>query len=646
MRKCFEVKSKIINFVKNNIDLISFVFISIFIELFGITYTTCDFYLSKPFYPLLVLVFFVCILCLFKNKILRFVFSNVFLIGQLVLDTAFIFLFDSNGTVFEWAMFNQRTDAFGTLERFDFQYGYIAICLFIIFVAGFFIGKSLYKKCKNGVSVRNNYSLKYVIVDLFIMLFCLVTVILIPVIETSKGKDTIYVNRLYSTTANNYQAIGMVSNGIYQIISGKTVVKVSDISDVEDFIYEEKIEKSDYYGISEGNNLVLILIESGEWYPFVKYSEYSEKLYPNLTKFMKEGLVASNFYQKEKTDVSEAFSVLGNYPTGKYVNYDFAENSYPFALPSIIKHSNSDMVVKSYHANYGDFYNRYNLHKAWGFESLTGIKEMKDYGVEDTWNHKAGERNLDSITFDKMKSEMFPKDKSFFSFILSFTMHGYYGKRETLEPYYKVLDECGILPDISDENDEYLKTYMAALMDFDKAVGSMMEYLESTNRLEDTTIIMFSDHNTYYNSLSYYAKDISEKYDSELYHIPMMIYDKKLTSKYVSENGTNEIKKFTTTSDIVPSVLDIFGLDGWKNLYFGNTIFGDSESIVFSRNYGIFISDKFVGYSLNSLKYKSENMSEEDMKDYEKRALVHLEKLKYIDKIYYSDYFKNHEYRY
>jgi len=125
---------------------------------------------------------------------------------------------------------------------------------------------------------------------------------------------------------------------------------------------------------------------------------------------------------------------------------------------------------------------------------------MKAYGVEDTWKHKLGERNLDSITFDKMKSEMFPKDKQFFSFILSFTMHGYYGERDTLEPYYEILDESGVLVEYETKDEEYLKTYMAALMDFDKAVGTMFDYLESTGALDDTTIVMYSDHNTYYNN--------------------------------------------------------------------------------------------------------------------------------------------------
>lgn len=638
---------KVFNFISENINIILFIMISVFIELFAITYTTCGFYLSTPFYPFMVLLFFVCLILLIKRKVWRLIVSSVILIVQTIIDLMFIFLYDSNGTVFEWAMFNQRTDAFGTLETFDLQYGFLAICLCLIFVMIGILTFKYVKSHKSGDDLKIKSTKSGNIFLGTLMALSLIYVVLVPIVDTNKGKDTIYKDRLYSETANNYQSIGMISNGIYQIISGKTVVNISDTSDVADFIYKEKIDKSDYYGVSKDNNLILILIESGEWYPFTMYPEISDKLYPNLTRFMDEGLIASNFYQKEKTDVSEAFSVLGNYPTGKYVNYDFGDNTYPYALPSLIKHYRPDTIVKSYHANYGSFYNRYELHKSWGFESLTGIDEMKEYGVEDTWKHKLGERNLDSITFDKMKEVMFPKDENFFSFILSFTMHGYYGKRETLEPYYEILDEYGVIPDISDKNDEYLKTYMAALMDFDKAVGTMLDYLEETGALDDTTIIMFSDHNTYYNSLSYYAKDIKEKYNSELYHIPMMIYDKKLTEKYVSENGTNKIEKFTTTSDIVPTVLDIFGLDGWKNLYFGSTIFNEKpESIVFSRNYGIFISDNFVGYSLNSLKYKSKDFNKKEKKDYEKRALVHLEKLEYIDKIYYSDYFKDHEYRY
>ncbi len=633
-------------FLNDNLNVIFFILTSIFIELFAITFTNCGFYLSSPFYPFMILLFFVSILLLIKNKFIRLFASLVFLCSQLALNVLFIFLYDSNGTVFEWAMFNQRTDAVGTLETYDLQYGYLFICLLLILIPALLMFFRYFRNRKDKSFIKDNYLKRRVLYLSSLIVMSFMYVVMLPIYETNVSKDSIYSSRLYSTTSNNYQSIGMIGNGIYQVISGKTVVNYDDLSDVDDFIYRDRLVKSDYNGISAGNNLILILIESGEWFPFTMFPDKTEILYPNLSKFMNEGLIASNFYQKEKTDVSEALSVLGNYPTGKYINYDFFNNSYPFSLPSLLKSSNESLVIRSYHANYGNFYNRYSLHKSWGFEYLVGIDEMKDFGVEDTWQHKKGERNLDSITFNKMKEVMFPKDNDFFSFILSFTMHGYYGERKTLAPYYEILDDNGILVNTKTENEEFLKTYMAALMDFDKAVGEMMSYLEETNRLDDTTIIMFSDHNTYYNNLSYYAKDIDEKYNSELYRIPMMIYDRKLTEKYVSENGTNKISKFTTTSDITPTVLDIFGIDGWKNLYFGNTVFDNSqESIVFSRNYGIFISDQLVGYSLNSLMYKDKNITKEDLKDFEIRALTHLERLKYIDKIYYSDYFKDHEYK-
>ena len=91
---------RIKEFFNSNMDLIVFFLISIFIELFAITYTTCGFYLSRPIYPLMVLIFLIGFLLLIKNKVWRFVIAVLLSIIQIVMYTAFIFLFDSNGTVF------------------------------------------------------------------------------------------------------------------------------------------------------------------------------------------------------------------------------------------------------------------------------------------------------------------------------------------------------------------------------------------------------------------------------------------------------------------------------------------------------------------------------------------------------------------
>ena len=80
----------------------------------------------------MILIFFVSLIVLIKNKFYKNIMCALILISQLILDILFIFLYDSNGTVFEWAMFNQRTDAFGTLETFHLKWGSLILFLIII----------------------------------------------------------------------------------------------------------------------------------------------------------------------------------------------------------------------------------------------------------------------------------------------------------------------------------------------------------------------------------------------------------------------------------------------------------------------------------------------------------------------------------
>ncbi|MBQ4049224.1 MAG: sulfatase-like hydrolase/transferase, partial [Clostridia bacterium] len=201
--------------------------------------------------------------------------------------------------------------------------------------------------------------------------------------------------------------------------------------------------------------------------------------------------------------------------------------------------------------------------------------------------------------------------------------------------------------------DDYLRTYCATVMDFDKAIGYMMEELSSKNLLGNTTICMYSDHNTYYNNLSYHAKGIElDDFNEELYRIPCLIYDQKLRQAMVDNGETvsadnvyhsaTVIDKFTTTSDLIPTLLDIFGIKGWDNLYFGSSVFTDKESIIYSRAYSLFVTDEFIGYSLNGELWSADNF---DKADFIARAEKHLNKLELIDKVYYGDYFDSHEYK-
>lgn len=639
-------------FFINNLIVFAYIILAICFELYGVVFTDCSPILTFPWFSILVLILFSSILILIRNKKIQLTLSTLLLTIQVIITLSFIFLFDSNGTMFEWSMLNQRNDAFGTIEDYSLQSKFLyptAIAVVLFLCAGIWYinqAKKLKLNWKPSTKTFKTILLSFIIAS---GLLC----ISFPIGQEIKSKKEGYVSTLYSNTGNSYQEMGIFSNSIYQILRGSFswIYKSIPIktSGVDTFVYSEKLEKSIYNGISSENNLVLILVESFEWYPLTMYPELTETIYPNLYKFMNESVVFDNFYSREKTDTAEAIAILGNYPTGEFVHYDFYENKYPFSLPNLFRSAaasrSKTAKINSFHQNNGNFYNRFIAHQSFGFDKLYAIQDMTEYGVTNYWWSELEERNLDSETIEKMKDVMFPEDELFFSFWITFSMHGFYEERELFADYYDFFDSLGVFPESNNTKANYLRTYAAAVKDFDISVGHMIADLESKNILDDTTIVMLSDHNTYYSNLSYYAKNIDEKFNPELYRIPLMIYDQKLITEMHKNNQDTKISKFTTTSDIVPTVLDLFGISGWKNLYFGSSAFlPNTESIIYSRAYGIFVTDKIICYSLKNIKYISSEFTTDDKNEFILRAKIYLKKLECIDKIYYSNYFAKHIY--
>ena len=659
------MKSRFKEFCKKNILVFVYAVLAISFELVSIAFIGCYPFLTKPLYAALIFGILLSVLFLMRNTKMKAIFGCIFLTLQLVLDIGFVYLYDSNGTFFEWAMMNQRDDAFGTIEDLSLRWGLVAtLCILLVgfIILTIILFKKVYKQDYKYKATKPTRAVIGVLLSV-----CALFMVLNPVINGINDSKLSYIDRfLYGEGDNKYQQLGITANAVYEFFNG-TVVNSAidyDLDGLEEFLFEGDdiyLNTSEYFGISKGNNLVYILVESFEWYAFLYNctGEQSLELYPNLNKFLGNSIYADSFYSREKTDTAEMLALLGSNPSNKYINYDFPTNSYPWSLPNMFRESveasgNTVKQIMSFHQNTGSFYNRNELHESLGFDELIDIEDMAEYGVSNTWDEGSfvGERTRDSEVIEKMRDVMFPKTEAgeqYMTFWITFSMHGYYNERETFKEmgYYDKLDEVGAYPAGNGVKADYLRTYAAAVMDLDRAVGLMMEKLEANGQLDNTTIVMFADHNTYYNNLSYYAKDIEERYNSELYRIPFMIYDTKLKAAYEENEGTNVISKFTTTSDMLPTIFDMFGIKGYKNLYFGTSMFVDGiESIIFSRAYGIFVTDKLICYSVKNLLYTSEGFTDEDLADFEARAKIHLEKLEYLDKIYYNDYFKTHEYVY
>ena len=219
------------------------------------------------------------------------------------------------------------------------------------------------------------------------------------------------------------------------------------------------------------------------------------------------------------------------------------------------------------------------------------------------------------------------------------------------------MDALGILPfDEDDEDGNSLRYYCAAGMDLDKAVGIMLDYLDEKGLTDNTIITMYGDHNCYYQGVSNYVKDIysysAENY-TELYRVPVMMKlggldmsaiasgnESNAASDDDSSDGTSRayfIDKFTCVVDIMPTILDVLGIRGFKNLMYGVSAFSDESSVLYSRAYDRFLTDKIYFNSLSSVTYQAPDA---DIEEIEQKCIVLLDKISHTNRIFAGDFFK------
>ncbi|MBR1988783.1 MAG: hypothetical protein IKA36_07090, partial [Clostridia bacterium] len=298
-----------------------------------------------------------------RNMKAKAIISSVILFIQTVLVVGFVYLFESNGTYFDFGMLNQRNDAFGTIEDLALNIPLLAICLIslaiyitssVFYIKGFNKRQSLLIKTAVKVKQDNfnnkkprkkiknkHYSINpnkhNIFTRLIVVGFMLITISMsavIPIYNTRKHMNESYISILYSNNHSKYQQYGITGNAIYELFTGLSgdTVDTSDIDELDKKIYSNKLATSQYNGISKNNNLIFVLVESWEWYAWLNdwYDEETlREVYPNLYKFMDSSLILNNFHAREKTDTSEILTILGSNPTGKYVHYDFPKNEYP-----------------------------------------------------------------------------------------------------------------------------------------------------------------------------------------------------------------------------------------------------------------------------------------------------------------------------
>lgn len=122
-----------------------------------------------------------------------------------------------------------------------------------------------------------------------------------------------------------------------------------------------------------------------------------------------------------------------------------------------------------------------------------------------------------------------------------------------------------IYPDIT--NEEYLCGFSAA-RETDNMFKLLLEKLKEDNLLEDTVIVAFSDHP----NKIIIRDDETEKLNKTKFFI------------YSSELDSNQIDVITSSINILPTIVNLFGIDN-DYLYTGYDALNTNEEYVIFRDY-------------------------------------------------------------
>lgn len=630
-------------FLKNNIVFLIYLLFSVILEVSTLLIVTGTPLIRAPWISILYMCSIFLIYNLIRSKKGKCILLYSVSFFQLLINWLSELLFENTGTYFEYSMFKLvgGADQFAGTMSIDWLYISYTLLLVLLFVL---ISLHFTKHIEEKFSFYPQ--------PILCSLLLLATTIgqIGTLIYHNSNSEERFIKSLYKDTNVKYTNYGNVGNFINELAKMVGLDKYNDLSSsqINAFLYTETNTKSDKFGISEGNNLVTILVESLEWYAFISDTEAYpnganiteeklDELFPNLREFYNLSVVMTNHHSQNKTDMSEDEALLGVYPSSAYINYNFAETTLPSSVANMLNTQDENIVNKFFHNNDYDFYNRTKVVTSLGYEDLYFIEKMGEYGVTNYFESKEKEHsncmNVDSEMFNAMKDEMFPTDTRFNTHVTTLSMHGSYVERVTMKKYLEKMDSLNVYIE-----DSYLRNYLSYVMDFDAALGIMMNDLRDKNLLDKTTIILFADHNAYMSNLTYNVKDIkiteySNKNYTDLYKVPLMIYDPNIEHQVIS--------KFTTTYDIAPTILDMFGINYYTNLYYGTSIFNEEDSVLYSKAFDIFMADGLYFSNINNIIFRRSNVSDEYIKEVEQESLILLKKIYYINNIFELNHFKN-----
>ena len=386
---------------------------------------------------------------------------------------------------------------------------------------------------------------------LIVPLLGLVTLHTFMMTETVREKTA--ENPALTGIKENYRSFkdtnrSMQIAGVYQYVFRNGVrmffpeadLDASSLSVAETYFAEKETPDNDMTRLFEGKNVIMVMMESvDDWMVDPDYT-------PTICYMQEHGINFTNHFSctfgTGYTFNTEFTANTGYHalPAGTPASA-LSQNAYPHSLAA--KFKEKGYSARSFHFNTPDFYNRGEMHEAFGYDEY--ISYQKFMKLSDA------QQDGKAIKNQKLYRTMVPMQSApFFDFVVTYSAHLPYTyedeKLENIKKAYPYLIDKTV--------DEEVNNAQILAHDTDEFFRTLLQNLEKDGLLENTVIVAFSDHFSYGMSSWEKLYALGDATSSDMLEkTPFFIY-------CAGMEGAN-ITKVTNSMDILPTVVNLFGLD-------------------------------------------------------------------------------------
>ena len=345
-------------------------------------------------------------------------------------------------------------------------------------------------------------------------------------------------------------------------------------------------EVNKYTGIFKNKNLIFVQLEGiDDWL-------LTEKDMPTLYGMLNNSFVFQNhysYYNGGGSTFNSEFAVNTGFITPlSYTQnaYSFNKNSFPYSMANMFK--NQDYDVNAFHMNSGEYYSRQTNYTNWGYDKYYGLLDINDYKDK---SYTLDRELINDVTFQE---KMFSKDSKFVDYIITYSNH---------LPFTNTKGVCKLLYDMEMDLDDTVNMGEESSSTFvqlteeecirkqahetDYMMELLLKKLTELNLIDDTVIVVFTDHYLY----TVEDKTILDKYKNTSNNLinktPFFIWQNNM-------KRTN-IKEVTSQLNILPTTLNLFGINYNPNYYIGSDALSSNyKGIVFFSDYSWYDGNIYV----------------------------------------------------